>query len=89
MFFTDPCIKQADGFKYDDGQTCYGYYLCEQGQSKYTACPEGSYFQFHKQACLVDPACRNNNIMPVHRKLNIHENHWKIRIYVPVTLYIK
>ncbi|OWF55103.1 Protein PIF [Mizuhopecten yessoensis] len=59
----DPCQAQKPGFKYTDGQSCYGYYKCMKGKSRYHTCPDGFYFNSHKQICITDDTCQKNNLI--------------------------
>ncbi|XP_069138939.1 uncharacterized protein [Argopecten irradians] len=59
----DPCQAQESGFKYTDGQSCYGYYKCVKGKSRYHTCPDGFYFNSQKQICIADETCQKNNLI--------------------------
>nr|AYN73052.1 chitin binding domain-containing protein [Pinctada fucata] len=59
----DPCSVQKKGFKYSDGQSCFGYYRCVQGRSFYKTCKNGYYFNPYKQGCYGDPTCKRDNLI--------------------------
>ena len=73
-FSTDPCLRKPPGFSYADGQSCYGFYQCVKGKSRYLTCHDGYYFNPYKQGCFPDPSCHRNNL--VHREFpEIDANH--------------
>ena len=68
FFLTDPCLRKPPGFSYADGQSCYGFYQCVKGKSRYLTCHDGFYFNPYKQGCFPDPSCHRNNL--VHREFS-------------------
>ncbi|XP_052101910.1 uncharacterized protein LOC127735686 [Mytilus californianus] len=58
----DPCQRKPHGYSYADGQSCYGYYVCINGRSKYLTCPNGFYYNAHKKSCHSDPTCFKDNL---------------------------
>ncbi|XP_065925298.1 uncharacterized protein [Magallana gigas] len=59
----DPCLRKPPGFTYADGQSCYGFYQCIKGKSRYLTCHDGFYFNPYKQGCFPDPTCHRNNLV--------------------------
>lgn len=63
---SDPCRHLPHGAAYNDGQSCYGFYVCKKGKSFYKTCKNGFTFHPHKQMCIPDYTCKRDNL--VHRK---------------------
>lgn len=64
--FSDPCHRKPHGYRYSDGQSCYGYFICFHGRSKYLTCPNGLYYNSYQKSCHPDPTCFKDNL--IHRK---------------------
>ncbi|KAL5017568.1 hypothetical protein ScPMuIL_007157 [Solemya velum] len=54
---SDPCKTKPSGYKYSDGQTCYGFYKCMNGRSNHKECPPKMCFKSEFQGCTFDPTC--------------------------------
>ncbi|XP_076103510.1 uncharacterized protein LOC143072469 [Mytilus galloprovincialis] len=63
----DPCQRKPHGYSYADGQSCYGYFVCIGGRSKYLTFSNGFYFNAHKKSCHSDPTCFKDNLKRLHQ----------------------
>ncbi|KAJ8316903.1 hypothetical protein KUTeg_004807 [Tegillarca granosa] len=59
----DPCRHLPHGAAYNDGQSCYGFYVCKKGKSFYKTCKNGFTFHPHKQMCIPDYTCKRDNLV--------------------------